>query len=90
MKKLSARRKKSVFGRRMPRTRRMVSESAECDSRVAYAKWRDPPSGFSPAAIAIASTSVDLPLPFSPIRYVTFGSSASPSASADTAGSAHG
>ena len=41
--------------------------------RVANAKLDEPPSGFMPAATAIASSSVDLPLPFSPIRYVTLG-----------------
>jgi hypothetical protein len=37
-------------------------------SRVENAKFDDPPSGFIPAATAIASSSVDLPLPFSPIK----------------------
>jgi len=38
---------------------------------------RLPPSGLKPAATAIASISVDLPLPFSPARSVTCGWSSS-------------
>ena len=34
-----------------------------------------PPSGLKPAAIAIASMTVDLPLPFSPTKKVTLGCS---------------
>jgi hypothetical protein len=50
-----------------------------------------PPSGLNPAATAIASTSVDLPLPFSPTRKVTAGSSSSAApASARTAGMENG
>ncbi len=71
--RLSARRKKSVLGRRPPRTRRSALDSSECDARVSNAKLDEPPSAFIPAATAIASSSVDLPLPFSPIRYVTLG-----------------
>ena len=41
--------------------------------RVENWKLRLPPSGFRPAAIAIASISVDFPLPFSPTRNVTRG-----------------
>jgi len=39
------------------------------------AKWklREPPSGLKPAAMAMASTSVGLPLPFSSTRKVTSG-----------------
>src|SRR5256885_16686750 len=40
---------------------------------------RLPPSGLKPAATAIASTSVDLPLPFSPANSVTAESSLSSS-----------
>lgn len=36
-----------------------------------------PPSGLKPSATAIASTSVDLPLPFSPASSVTCGASSS-------------
>ena len=36
-------------------------------------KFRLPPSGFKPHSIAIASSSVDLPDPFSPTKKVTFG-----------------
>jgi len=68
VKKLSARKKKSVRGRRAPRTRRIACPRLECDARVENAKFEDPPSGFMPAATAIASSSVDLPLPFSPTK----------------------
>ena len=43
--------------------------------------WVLPPSGDSPKAVAIASTIVDLPEPFSPTRKVTPGPRSSPSAS---------
>ncbi len=78
MNKLSARRKKSVFGRRTPRTSSIPFHNSECESRVENAKFDEPPSVFIPAATAIASSNVDLPLPFSPITQVTFGFNASP------------
>src|ERR1700751_4826943 len=87
---LSARRKKSVLGRRLPRTRRIAPESSEGLARVLKAKLEEPPSGFIPAATAIASSSVDLPLPFSPIRYVTLGCSPRPPVRAAIAGNSHG
>ena len=90
MNRLSARRKKSVRGRRAPRIRRIALASSECDARVSKAKFEEPPSGFMPAATAIASSSVDLPLPFSPIRYVTLGWSGRPAASGTIAGSVQG
>ena len=86
----SARRKKPVRGRREPRT--SVSRSASGDiesSRVAKPKFVVPPSGLKPAATAMPSTSVDLPLPFCPTMNVTPGSSAR-SSSARTAGSDQG
>ena len=52
-----------------------ASTARECDSRVENAKFDVPPSASIPAATAIASSRVDLPLPFSPIRYVTRGCS---------------
>jgi len=64
----AARRKKSLRGLREPRTGRIASASCDCDSRVENAKFELPPSGFMPAATAIVSSSVDLPLPFSPTR----------------------
>ena len=42
------------------------------------------------AASAIAVSTVDFPVPFSPIKYVTFGCSSRPSTSAATAGRSHG
>ena len=74
LKKLSARRKKPVRGVRVPRTSRRYSCNSECDSRVETVMLRLPPSALNPAATAIASTSVDLPLPFSPAKNVTCGS----------------
>jgi hypothetical protein len=73
--RLSALRKKSVAGRYTPRTSRIAAQRFEWDSRVEKLKFEDPPSAFIPLATAIASRSVDLPLPFSPIRYVTLGCS---------------
>src|SRR2546428_4077550 len=68
LKKLSALRKYPVRGRRAPRTSRRCLCSTECDARVDTVTFRLPPSALKPAATAIASTSVDLPLPFSPRR----------------------
>ena len=86
----SARRKKPVLGRRTPRRRVRRSASGDVESsRVAKLKFVDPPSGLNPAATAIPSTSVDLPLPFCPTMNVTPGSSAR-SSSARTAGSDQG
>src|SRR5688572_12325862 len=89
LKKLSARRKNMSRGRRGPRRRIRWSQSGECEARVAKLKLRLPPSALRPAATAIASISVDLPLPFSPTRNVTFGCSASVS-SCRTAGRLNG
>ena len=79
MKKLSARRKNAFTGLRFEPSRTSASWSLECDERVA--NWNDctrpPPSAFSLLATAIASTSVDLPLPFSPTKNETRGSSSS-------------
>jgi len=44
------------------------SHSSEWEARVEKAKFEVPPSALSPAATAIASSSVDLPLPFSPTK----------------------
>lgn len=51
-----------------------------------------PPSGLNPHATASASTTVDLPEPFSPTRNVTPGGRSSPGAWAShaTAGSVNG
>ena len=38
-----------------------------------WVKFRLPPSGFSPYDTAIASINVDFPVPFSPMKNVTFG-----------------
>ena len=51
----------------------MCSWSGECEARVETVMFRLPPSALNPAATAMASTSVDLPLPFSPAKSVTFG-----------------
>jgi hypothetical protein len=45
----------------------------DSDERVAKRKLRLPPSALKPAAMAIASNSVDFPLPFSPMKKVTIG-----------------
>jgi hypothetical protein len=58
--------------------------------RVEKRKFDEPPSAFMPAATAIASSSVDLPLPFSPMRYVTPGFSGIPADTATIAGNSHG
>lgn len=47
-------------------------------ARVANRKFWDPPSGLNPAATAIASMRVDLPVPFSPTKNVTPDATASP------------
>ncbi|HEX2700137.1 MAG TPA: hypothetical protein VHM89_08050 [Acidimicrobiales bacterium] len=41
--------------------------------RVAKARLRLPPPGFTPALTATASTRVDFPVPFSPTKKVTVG-----------------
>ncbi|GAA2861706.1 hypothetical protein GCM10010472_18770 [Pseudonocardia halophobica] len=63
----------------MPGARPMRSDPPSEDSlaRVAKAKFREPPSALNPAATAMASTSVDLPDPFSPTRNVTPGPNSS-------------
>ena len=43
----------------------------EWESSVEKEKLREPPSGLNPAAMAMASRMVDLPLPFSPVKMVT-------------------
>lgn len=77
LKKLSARKKNPVLGRRAPRTTRRSLCRDDSETFVENRKFWLPPSGLNPAAIAIASISVDFPLPFSPTRNVTFGCSAS-------------
>src|SRR5947207_890472 len=52
---------------------RVHSQRAECVSAVEKRVFRLPPSGFRPIALAIASSKVDLPVPFSPIKNVTLG-----------------
>ena len=46
--------------------------SSDSDLRDAKLKFLLPPSALKPAATAMASTRVDFPLPFSPIKNVTF------------------
>ena len=77
LKTLSARRKNELSGASAARSSSSRRWSCECDERVREAElcMRPPPSGLSFMATAIASTSVDLPLPFSPTRKVTRGSS---------------
>ena len=74
VKKLSARRKKPVLGRLVPRVSRRFACRPDSEARVLKLKFALPPSALNPAATAIASTSVELPLPFSPTKKVTFGS----------------
>jgi hypothetical protein len=74
--RLSARRKKPSR-RRGLRSNRRCWCSTDSELRVANRMCFDPPSALNPAAIAIASTSGDLPEPLSPTRNVTFGSSSS-------------
>src|SRR5262245_42562943 len=57
--------------RRGLRTGRRYSASAECEARVEKRKLRLPPSALRRNKTAIASSSVDFPAPFSPIRKVT-------------------
>ena len=57
----------------MPLTSRTASWSGESESLVVKLKLRLPPSGLRPDATATASSSVDLPEPFSPTRNVTLG-----------------
>ena len=55
-------------------TRRLTvrcSCSRDSDGRAANEKFRVPPSGLNPNAIASASIRVDLPVPLSPTRNVT-------------------
>ena len=47
--------------------------SGEWDARVEKRKFLVPPSGLNPHATAMASRSVDLPVPFSPMMNVTQG-----------------
>src|ERR1051325_10494548 len=75
LKKLSARRKKPSRGRATPRATRRNRCSSECDSRVPNLKFFEPPSALKPQATAMASSSVDLPEPFSPTKNVTAGCS---------------
>jgi hypothetical protein len=56
-----------------PLVRRKNLCSGECEARVTKLKLRLPPSGLRPQATAMASSRVDLPEPFSPMRKVTAG-----------------
>jgi hypothetical protein len=49
----------------------MYSCKPECDGLVENLKFLLPPSALKPEATATASSSVDLPVPFSPTRNVT-------------------
>jgi hypothetical protein len=75
LKKLSARRKNPSFARLtlFPSVRKACN--SECDCLVSKLKFLVPPSGLNPQLVAIASRSVDLPLPFSPTMKVTLGCS---------------
>jgi hypothetical protein len=73
LKKLSALKKNPSLGRFADLTSRKYRDSGEWDARVEKRKLMVPPSGLNPHADAIASNSVDLPLPFSPITKVTSG-----------------
>jgi hypothetical protein len=57
----------SVRGRCAPHIRRIDACRAECESLVEKRKIDEPPAALMPGATAIASSSVDSPLPFSPI-----------------------
>lgn len=69
----------------LPRTRRSLRYKPEWVSRLENRKFREPPSGLKPQATAMASSSVDFPLPFSPTKKVT-GQRNSSRFSAATAG----
>ncbi len=56
---------------------RRYSCKGEWESFVLKRKFFVPPSALKPNAIAIPSSNVDLPVPFSPIMNVTFGWKAS-------------
>ncbi len=74
LKKLSARRKNPSLGVGSPfDSRKYRSMSPECDALVPKRKFFVPPSELKPHATAIASSSVDLPEPFSPTKNVTCG-----------------
>src|SRR3954452_9961686 len=69
------------------RTTRRKSPRDDSVTRVECIAPREPPSAFSPCTPASASTSVDLPEPFSPTRKVTPAGRLSPcSSTAATAG----
>src|SRR6266576_1621571 len=70
LKKLSARRKNPSLGVGTPFDSRKYRSSSECDALVPKRKFFVPPSGLKPHATAIASSSVDLPEPFSPMKNV--------------------
>jgi hypothetical protein len=88
----SARRKYPVRGLPGARTSRRYPPSDDSVDLVLNRKLTEPPSGLKPAATAIASISVDLPVPLSPVTNVTAGSRRSrPTArSAATTGRAYG
>ena len=73
LKKLSARRKNPSLGFCTPLTMRRYWCSSECDVRVPKRKFFVPPSGLKPNATAMASSRVDFPEPFSPMKNVSLG-----------------
>ena len=70
----------STTSRPIPASGRAAAPRAAAtrSSGVLCRALRLPPSGLSPAAAATASTTVDLPLPFSPTRNVTLGRQVEP------------
>ena len=69
--RLSPRRKYPSWGISGLRMSRRACHRPEWVFRLAKRKLRDPPSGLKPQATAMASSRVDLPLPFSPTKKVT-------------------
>jgi len=65
--------KKAVTRSLYPLATRRYSCNSECEPRVPKRKFFVPPSGLKPRETAMASSSVDLPDPFSPTKKVTFG-----------------
>src|SRR4051794_34536836 len=78
-----------MLGGRGPRTSRSASCRLVSAARSSKRRSRSPPSTSRSSLAAIASSSVDLPLPFSPTKNVTSGCSSSASSLA-TAGSVNG
>lgn len=74
-----------------PQARRVRHTSRRCSCRVdsvprpCVSRLREPPSGLMPAASAIASSTVDLPVPFSPTKQTTDASRSTDRASAQPA-----